>query len=62
MLIQDLTYNHYLILHTYVLGIFAQVHQHLLKNAEMPISMVVDMMESTQLTLDVENPLMFSVI
>ena len=46
----------------YFLHIFAQVHQHLLKNVERPIKEVVDKMESTLLTLDVENRLTSSVI
>ena len=39
-----------------------QVHQHLLKNVERPIKEVADKMESTLLTLDVENHLMSSAI
>ena len=49
--IYDLTYSDYPILHKYdILGIFTQVHQHLLKDAERPISKVV------------ENRIMYSVI
>ena len=46
----------------HVMGIFAQVHQHRLKNVERLISKDVDKMESTLLTLDVENHLMSSAI
>ena len=39
-----------------------QVHQHRINIVERPIKEVVDKMESTLLTLDVENHLMSSVI
>ena len=53
---------YWLLYPTYILGIFAQVHQHLLKNVERPSSKDVDKMESTLLTLDVENRLTSTVI
>ena len=46
----------------HILGIFAQVRQHLLKSVERPISKDVDKMESTLLTLGVENHSMSSAI
>ena len=48
--------------YTCPLDVLTQVHQHLLDNAERPISKDVDKMESTLLTLDVENRLTSSAI
>ena len=58
----DLAYSDYSILHTHVLDVLTQVHQHLLNSVERPIKEVVDKMESTLLTLDVENHLTSSAI
>ena len=57
-----LSYNCHLFKLYTLSSIFAQVHQHLLKNVERPFKEVVDKMESTLLTLDVENHLMSSAI
>ena len=57
-----LYFTDYSILYMSILVVFTQVHQHLLDNVGRPISKDVEKMESTLLTLDVENHLMSSAI